>query len=128
MECLRTHALTQGVSLPLKRSLQFLPLSLSLSLSHTHTHTHKHTQSKCQFPEEEIITDFCFFLFWFHGKACGILVPLTSVQLSSVVQSCLILCDPMNRSTPGLPVHHLLLEFTQTTRNQIHAACRSTES
>ena len=35
-------------------------------------------------------------------------------QFSSVAQSCLTLCDPMNRSTPGLPVHHQLLEFTQT--------------
>ena len=37
-----------------------------------------------------------------------------SVQFSSVVQSCLTLCDPTNRSTPGLPVHHQLLELTQT--------------
>ena len=37
----------------------------------------------------------------------------TSIQFSSVAQSCLTLCDPMNRSTPGLPVHHLP-EFTQT--------------
>ena len=36
------------------------------------------------------------------------------VQFSSVTQSCPALCDPMNRSTPGLPVHHQLLEFTQT--------------
>ena len=35
-------------------------------------------------------------------------------QLSSVVQSCQTLCDPMDCSTPGLPVHHQLLEFTQT--------------
>ena len=35
-------------------------------------------------------------------------------QLSSVSQSCWTLCDPMNRSTPGLPVHHQLPEFTQT--------------
>ena len=35
-------------------------------------------------------------------------------QFSSVAQSCLTLCDPMNHSTPGLPVHHQLLEFTQT--------------
>ena len=34
-------------------------------------------------------------------------------QFSSVVQSCPILCDPMNCRTPGLPVHHQLLEFTQ---------------
>ena len=37
----------------------------------------------------------------------------SSVQFTSVSQSCLILCDPMNYSTPGLPVHHQLLEFTQ---------------
>ena len=37
-----------------------------------------------------------------------------SVQFSSVPQSCLTLCDPMNLSTPGLPVHHQLPEFTQT--------------
>ena len=45
-------------------------------------------------------------------------LPLTtyycSVQFSSVTQSCLTLCDPMNRSTPGLPVHHQLPESTQT--------------
>ena len=35
-------------------------------------------------------------------------------QFSSVTQSCPTLCDPMNRSTPGLPVHHQLPEFTQT--------------
>ena len=34
-------------------------------------------------------------------------------QFSSVAQSCPTLCNPMNRSTPGLPVHHQLLEFTQ---------------
>ena len=38
----------------------------------------------------------------------------SSVQLSSVAQSCPTLCDPMNRSTPGLPVHHQVLESTQT--------------
>ena len=38
----------------------------------------------------------------------------SSVQFSSVAQSCLTLCDPMNRSTPGLPVHHQLPESTQT--------------
>ena len=39
------------------------------------------------------------------------------IQFSSVAQLCLTLFDPMNRSTPGLPVHHQLLEFTQT---QVH--------
>ena len=36
-----------------------------------------------------------------------------SVQFTSVTQSCPTLCDPMNRSRPGLRVHHQLLEFTQ---------------
>ena len=37
----------------------------------------------------------------------------SSVQLSSVAQSCPTICDPMNHSMPGLPVHHQLPEFTQ---------------
>ena len=37
-----------------------------------------------------------------------------TIQFNSVVQSCLTLCDPMDCSTPGLPVHHQLPEFTQT--------------
>ena len=40
--------------------------------------------------------------------------PLLTIQFSSVAQSCPTLCDPMNLSTPGLPVHHQLPEFTQT--------------
>ena len=38
----------------------------------------------------------------------------SSVQFILVTQSCPTLCDPMNHSTPGLPVHHQLPEFTQT--------------
>ena len=44
-----------------------------------------------------------------YGEQYGI----PSVQFSSVAQSCATLCDPMDYSTPGLPVHHQLLEFTQ---------------
>ena len=43
-------------------------------------------------------------------------------QFSSVTQSCPILCDPMNCSTPGLPVHHQLPEFTQTHIHQVSDA------
>ena len=39
--------------------------------------------------------------------------PCFTFQLSSVAQSCPTLCDPMDHSTPGLPVHHQLPEFTQ---------------
>ena len=47
---------------------------------------------------------------------------LVSHQFSSVAQSCLTLCDPMNRSTPGFPVHHHLPEFTQTHIHQVRDA------
>ena len=40
-------------------------------------------------------------------------------QFSSVAQSCPTLCDPMTHSTPGLPVHHQLPEFTQTHVHQV---------
>ena len=49
-----------------------------------------------------------------EGFVCLRSFQFRSVQFSSVAQSCPTLCDPMNRSTPGLPVHHHLLEFTQT--------------
>ena len=44
------------------------------------------------------------------------------IQFSSVAQSCLTLFDPMNCSTPGLPVHHQHLEFTQTHVHQVSDA------
>ena len=46
----------------------------------------------------------------------------SSVQFSSVAQSCPTLCDPMNCSTPGLPVDHQLLEFTQTHIHRVSDA------
>ena len=50
---------------------------------------------------------------------------ISSVQFSSVAQSCPILCDPMNCSTPGLPVHHQLPEFTQTHVHRVSDAIQS---
>ena len=44
---------------------------------------------------------------------------MSSVQFSSVAQSCPNLCDPVNHSMPGLPVHHQLLQFTQTHVHQV---------
>ena len=53
---------------------------------------------------------FCAFITYFVN-----LDPLSLlVQFSSVSQSCLTLCNPMDCSSPGLPVHHQLPEFTQT--------------
>ena len=51
-----------------------------------------------------------------------------SVQFSSVAQSCLTLCDPMNRSTPGPPVHHQLPEFTQTQVHRVSDAIQPISS
>ena len=53
---------------------------------------------------------------WSLSLCCSPLksIKLMSQSVSSVTQSCPTLCDPMNRSTPGLPVHHQLPEFTQT--------------
>ena len=45
-----------------------------------------------------------------------------SIQFSSVIQSSLTLCDPMNCSTPGLPVYHQLLEFIQTHVHRVSDA------
>ena len=44
---------------------------------------------------------------------------LSSVQFNSVAQLCPTLCNPMNCSTPGIPVHHQLPEFTQTHFHQV---------
>ena len=49
-------------------------------------------------------------------------------QFSSVAQSCPTLCDPIDCSTPGLPVHHQLLEFTQTHVHQVCDAIQSPHS
>ena len=49
-------------------------------------------------------------ILWFKCQECA----YYGFQLSSVAQSCPTLCDPMNRSMPGLPVRHQLPEFTQT--------------
>ena len=52
--------------------------------------------------------------FFFNNKPPEKSLIKDSVQFSSVTQSCLTLRNPMNHSTPGLPVHHQLPEFTQT--------------
>ena len=47
------------------------------------------------------------------------------VQIRSVTQSCLTLCDPMNRSMPGLPVHYQLPEFTETHIHRVSDAIQT---
>ena len=99
-------------------------------------------------PEEGSLSikrlDGCFFFFFFFTCWSALLfptvvsesslwwpwqcIPATSLgsliasQFSSVAQSCPTLCDPMNRSTPGLPVYHKLPEFTQTHVHRVSDA------
>ena len=62
-----------------------------------------------------------FTTFWAHSKALCMdyLISCLTIQFSSVAHSCPTVCDPMNRSTPGLPVHHQLPELTQTHVHQV---------
>ena len=63
--------------------------------------------------------DFCLFFSLRYPKSLKQCLAYSSVQFSSVTQSCLTLCDSMNRSTPGLPVHHQLPEFTHTHAHRV---------
>ena len=77
----------------------------------------------CQLEEIISILECCIF----HTQIICVSIYLVfntfqSVQFSSVAESCLTLCDPMNRSTPGLPEHHQLLEFTQTLVHRVSDA------
>jgi len=49
-----------------------------------------------------------------HNLLAGMKITSQKIQFRSVTQSCSTLCEPKDCSTPGLPVHHQLLEFTQT--------------
>ena len=58
------------------------------------------------------------------GKPAGRVYPVFPGQFSSVAQSCQTLCDPRDRSTPGLPVHHQLPEFIQSHVHRVGDATR----
>ena len=80
--------------------------------SNDHLNLMLYLHSNCQHPNKPLLLNIgvvCLFLY-------------RSVQFSSVAQLCPTLCDPMNRSTPGLPVHHHLPEFTQTHVHRVHDA------
>ena len=71
-------------------------------------HGLQHARPPCPTPSPRMYPSSCPLNQW-----CSAAIS-SSVQFSSVSQSCLSLCDPVNCSTPGLPVHHQLLEFTHT--------------
>ena len=84
------------VVLSLKASVPFLHITLTLTCSEAALVTQAISYHICYFNVSKFLD-----------------------QFSSVAQSCLTLCYPMNRSTPGLPVHHQLPEFTQTHVYQV---------
>ena len=69
---------------------------------------------------QDYISSLC--LFNLHAEYIMYKASLDEAQLSSVTQSCLTLCDPMNRSMPGLPVHRQISEFTQTHVHRVRDA------
>ena len=75
---------------------------------------------------EYVHTIFYFYIPWCFQPPCHTKmlrnILISSVQFSSVVQSCPTLCDPKNHSTPGLPVHHQLPEFTDTHVHRVSDA------
>ena len=79
-----------------------------------------------KWPEGPLKTDFWTpfpeFLVYYVWCEAQEFAFLTSSQIRSVTQSCLTLCDPMNHSTPGLPVHHQLPEFTETHVHRVSDA------
>ena len=67
-------------------------------------------------PKSPSIEEWITHMWCIYNEICS------SVQFSSVAQSCPTLCNPMNRSMPGLPVHHQLPEFTQTCVHRVSDA------
>ena len=98
-----------------------LTLVAELSLSHSFPGVHNVASScECLFWEIGAQKGDC--TFWHSSNLIKTSQSLVTVQFSSVAQSCLTLCDPVNHSTPGLPVHHHLLEFTQTHVQRVRDA------
>ena len=98
---------------------KFRSFSLSISPSNEHPglvrspFSPRYSQDSSPIPQLKSI----------NSSALSILYsPSVYIQFSSVAQSCLTLCDPMNCSTPGLPVHHQLPEFTQTHVHRVRDA------
>ena len=102
-----------------------LKSSLLLSFSHSvlsglRPHGPQHARSPCPSHTPELAQTHVHGVVDAVQPACPLLSPsppafnLSQHQFSSVAQSCLTLCDPMNCNTPGLPVYHQLPQFTQT--------------
>ena len=90
----------------------------SLSLFHSlQPHGLQHVKLPCPLLSPEVCSD-----------SCPLMLPnyLTIIQFSSVAQLCPTLCDPMDCSTPGFPVHHQLPVLAQTNVHQVGDAIQPT--
>ena len=83
---------------------------------HTHTHTHTHTHSYTHIWRNN---SFHISSMLLPVKNLHVLIFWISIHFSSITPSCLLLCDPMNCSMPGFPLHH---QFPGLTQTQVHQA------
>ena len=90
------------------KGIYFHYISLNLAVWYWNTEISPRNTSLKIHKRREVITKYINVCLLIKLQACF------SVHFSSVAQSCPTLCDPMNRNTPGLPVHHQLPESTQT--------------
>ena len=107
------------MKLPVRLLLPQPPEFLIFKLGHTVTVVLSYLQFKFPYPGTHSLGGFYS---WASASVSSYSLYLRSDQIRSVAQSCLTLCDPMNRSTPGLPVHHQLPEFTQTHAHRVRDA------
>ena len=127
------HALLQGIFLTqgLNACLPYLPhhQADSLPLCHLESHINYYLSINQGNPEAShwsLQGNFTLTIIFANKVSqLGWMADISSVQFSSVTQSCPTLCDPMNSSTPGLPVHHQLPDFTQTHVHKVSDAIQS---
>ena len=108
-----------GHSNPLQYSCLENPINRGTWWVTVHRVTKSQTQLKqlsthACFINNEFLFNKCFIIMCQTCFSYNLVASFSSVQFISVAQSCPALCDPMNCSTPGLPVHHQLPGFTQT--------------
>ena len=113
-----------GLSIGVSASASVLPLNIQgwFLFIHLLNNSGKKMETKCTRQKqnigllvEELLNKYVLNIYLQYGI-------FRSDQIRSVAQSCPTLCDPMNRSTPGLPVHHQLLNFTETHVHRVSDA------
>ena len=120
------HALLQGISEPRSPTLQVDSLPFDPQGKPMNTGVGSLSLLQGNFPSQELNQSLpnCRLILYqlSYSKV------FERLSVSSVAQSCLTLCDPMNRSKPGLPVHHKLPEFTHTHAHRVSDAIQPSSS